>query len=95
MSYYVMFLLTQIDVVRILIENAATVNAQSEHGFTPLYMAAQEAHEDVVCLLLESGADPSLEMDDGFTPLDVAMQQGYDNVTSLLVQHEQQQLIPV
>ena len=80
---------------RILIENGATVNAQSEHGFTPLYMAAQENHEDIVCLLLQSGADPTLEMDDGFIPLDVAMQQGYDNVTSQLIQPEIRELIPV
>ena len=78
-----------------MIENGATVNAQSHNGFTPLYMAAQEDHESIVNLLLESGADPALEMDNGFTPLDVAMQQGHNNVASILVRHEQRENIPV
>ncbi len=69
--------------VLILIENGAQVNVQSQNGFTPLYMAAQENHDGVVRLLLSSGANQSLATEDGFTPLAVALQQGHDKVDNL------------
>ena len=43
--------------MRILIEHKASVNVQSQNGFTPLYMAAQEDHDGVVRQLLASGAN--------------------------------------
>lgn len=67
-------------VVQTLIEQGATVNVQSENGFTPLYMAAQENHDDVVKLLISNGANQTLATEDGFTPLAVALQQGHDRV---------------
>lgn len=36
------------------------VNIQSQNGFTPLYMAAQENHDGVVKFLLANGANQSL-----------------------------------
>lgn len=48
------------DIVNILIQYGAAVNIQSQNGFTPLYMAAQENHDQVVKLLLSSGANQSL-----------------------------------
>lgn len=36
------------------------VNIQSQNGFTPLYMAAQENHDGVVKFLLVNGANQSL-----------------------------------
>jgi len=50
----------QIDIVRTLVENGADVNVQSQNGFTPLYMAAQENHDAVVTFLLQNGANQSL-----------------------------------
>lgn len=50
----------QEDVVRLLISFRASVNVQSQNGFTPLYMAAQENHDDVVKYLLANGANQSL-----------------------------------
>ena len=76
-------------------ENGACIDAQSQYGFTPIYMAAQEGKEEVVKFLLEAGADDSLPNDEGFCPLDVAMQQGHDDVVSLIVQHEQPDFDPV
>lgn len=63
----------QEEVVRILIANGASVNVQSVHGFSALYMAAQENHDTVVRLLLANGANQSLATSDGFTPLAVAL----------------------
>ena len=50
----------QEEVVRLLVEHGASVNVQSQNGFTPLYMAAQENHDNVVKFLLANGANQSL-----------------------------------
>lgn len=71
----------QNEVVKILVEQGGAVNVQSQHGFTPLYMAAQENHDGVVRFLLASGANQSLATEDGFTPLAVALQQGHDKAS--------------
>ena len=36
------------------------MNVQSQNGFTPLYMAAQENHDGVVKFLLSKGANQTL-----------------------------------
>ena len=64
-----------------MVEHDSSVNVQSQNGFTPLYMAAQENHDEVVRFLLASGANQSLATEDGFTPLAVALQQGHDKVS--------------
>jgi len=46
--------------VKILVHHNASVNVQSQNGFTPLYMAAQENHDNVVKFLLANGANQSL-----------------------------------
>lgn len=43
-----------------LVQRNASVNAQSQNGFTPLYMAAQENHDSVVKYLLSKGANQTL-----------------------------------
>ena len=50
----------QVDIVRALLDNGASVNMQSHNGFTPLYMAAQENHHNCVRLLLEHGASQTI-----------------------------------
>lgn len=46
--------------MKVLIQLGANVNIQSQNGFTPLYMAAQENHDAVVSFLLANGANQSL-----------------------------------
>jgi len=46
--------------VKVLIEKGAKVNVQSQNGFTPLYMAAQENHDAVVRYLLHKEAVQTL-----------------------------------
>ncbi|KAE9385780.1 ankyrin, partial [Gymnopus androsaceus JB14] len=46
-----------LDVVSVLIEEGANVNAQSEDGSTALRQASQEGHLEIVKLLLNHGAE--------------------------------------
>lgn len=59
-NYLLFFSAGQEEVVRLLVDHGASVNVQSQNGFTPLYMAAQENHDNVVKFLLASGANQSL-----------------------------------
>lgn len=52
--------------VKILVERGAQVNVQSQNGFTPLYMAAQENHDGVVKFLLNKGANQTLSTEVNF-----------------------------
>ena len=59
-ALHIAVLANKMEVVKFLIENGARVNVQSELGFTPLYMAAQEHFVDMVDYLIAQGADPNI-----------------------------------
>ncbi|WP_035375423.1 ankyrin repeat domain-containing protein [Pseudoduganella violaceinigra] len=46
-----------LDIMKLLLERGAHVDAESPTGATPLMLAAQEGQEDAVSLLLDRGAD--------------------------------------
>ncbi len=50
-----------LDVLRLLLEHHAYIDAASPNGSTPLMMAAQYGSDDAVRLLLDEGADPMLK----------------------------------
>jgi ankyrin repeat protein len=54
-----------LDIVRLLLEQHAYIDAASPTGVTPLMLAAREGQEDAVKLLLREGADAGLR-DTGF-----------------------------
>lgn len=58
-----------LDVVRILLERGAHVDAQDRRGYTPLMAAAQSGHIAIVRVLLERGADPNSATRSGETAL--------------------------
>ena len=45
------------EVVKVLLENSADVNAVNSPKMTALHLAAREGHVDVTKVLLENGAD--------------------------------------
>lgn len=49
-----------LDIIKLLLEESAYIDAASPNGSTPLMMAAQYSSESVVKLLLQEGADLSL-----------------------------------
>lgn len=54
-----------LDIMRVLLEHHAYIDAESPTKVTPLMLAAREGQEDAVKLLLQEGADASLR-DAGF-----------------------------
>ena len=62
-----------LDVMRLLLDNAAYIDAESPNGSTPLMMAAMYGNAAAVKLLLDAGADPLLKNSLGLTAVDFAL----------------------
>jgi uncharacterized protein len=65
-----------IDVMNLLLENHAYIDASSPNGSTPLMMAALYGSPSAVKLLLEAGADPMLTNALGLNAIDFAQRHG-------------------
>lgn len=65
-----------LDMVRLLLEHHAYIDADSPNKTTPLMMAARYGRDPVVQLLLEEGADPLLRNEQGLSAIDFARQAG-------------------
>jgi ankyrin repeat protein len=61
-----------LEVMRLLLEENAYIDAASPNNTTPLMMAAHYGTPGAVKLLLEAGADPTLRNDLGLTAIDFA-----------------------
>jgi uncharacterized protein len=62
-----------VEMVRLLLENSAYIDASSPTGETPLMMAVLYGTPQTVKLLLEEGADPTVTNNNGNTALDFAL----------------------
>lgn len=62
----------QIEIVKLLLENYAFIDAQSPNGTTPLMMAAGYGSEEAARLLLDEGADTAMRNQQGMTAADFA-----------------------
>lgn len=61
-----------LEIVKLLLEESAYIDAASPNGTTPLMLAAQYSSEAVVKLLLQEGADVTLRNQRGLTAVDFA-----------------------
>lgn len=61
------------DLIRLLVDKSAYLDAASPAGATPLMMAARFNHRESAKLLLELGADPTLKNQVGMTAKDYAV----------------------
>ena len=61
-----------LEIMSVLLEESAYIDAASPNGTTPLMMAAQYGTPAAVQLLLEAGADPMLKNQQGLRALDFA-----------------------
>lgn len=75
-----------IDIVKLLLENTAAVNSQSQAGNTALIYACCGGYEDVVEVLLNHGADIEAHNENGHTPLMEAASGGHVNVAKMLLE---------
>lgn len=73
-------------VVQLLLDRGAAVDAESPNGTTPLMMAAQYGSEDSLRLLLKHGADPKRRNQLGLTATDFARSAGRDSLAAQLGQ---------
>lgn len=76
-----------VDIVKLLINHNADVNAQSSSGNTPLMYACAGGHEDVVLVLLGAGANVEDHNENGHTPLMEAASAGHVGVAKILLDH--------
>ncbi|XP_022247672.1 ankyrin repeat domain-containing protein 17-like isoform X2 [Limulus polyphemus] len=76
-----------VDIVKLLLDHSADVNAQTNQGNTPLMYACAGGHEEVVRVLLESGANVEDHNENGHTPLMEAASAGHVGVAKILVEH--------
>ena len=61
---------SHLEIISILFENNAYIDAESPNGTTPLMMAAMYGTSEAVNLLLQEGADPQLKNQQGLTALE-------------------------
>jgi len=72
----------KLNMIEILVQNGANINATDKHQRTPLHRAAQFGHVSAVKLLLKLGADKNAKDENGRTPTDRG--QNHSDVTKVL-----------
>jgi ankyrin repeat protein len=74
----------QVEVIKLLLENYAYIDAESPNGSTPLMMASMYGSPQAVKLLLDEGADPLLKNQIGLTALQFAQRGNRPDSVELL-----------
>lgn len=74
-----------LEVLHLLLDRGADVNACNKWRETPLLIAANNGHVEAVKALLDAGADPSLCSEAGWSALTFAAHKGYDEIVGLLL----------
>lgn len=72
------------DIMNLLLEENAYIDAASPNGTTPLMMAAHYSDASAVKLLLEAGADPTLKNHQGLTAMDFAYRGGHQDAVEMI-----------
>jgi ankyrin repeat protein len=73
-----------LEMMELLLEHHAFIDAESPNGTTPLMMAAQYGSVQAVKLLLEAGADTDMKNKLGLTAIDFANRSGRAEVAGLI-----------
>ena len=73
-----------LNIIRLLVEHNANINALSDSGSTALHDAAAYMSEEIIEYLIKSGADPAIENLDGKTPLHIAKMPQYARTKPIL-----------
>jgi ankyrin repeat protein len=79
------------EIVELLIDAGADVNAKDKWGFTPLHEAAVNGQKEVAELLIAKGADVNVKIvsgpNQGSTPLDAANGTNHPKTAALIRKH--------
>ncbi|XP_033643957.1 ankyrin repeat domain-containing protein 17-like isoform X1 [Asterias rubens] len=75
-----------VDIVKLLIDYGADVNAQSSAGNTPLMYACSGGHEEAVKVLLDTAANIEDHNENGHTPLMEAASSGHVGIAKVLLE---------
>jgi ankyrin repeat protein len=73
-----------VQVIQLLLDHFAYIDADSPNGSTPLMMAAMYGSDEAVKVLLDAGADASLKNTMGLTALDFAQRSGHEDSVALI-----------
>ena len=73
------------EVVQMLLDKGANIDATNIHGKTPLHNAAQSAKPAIVGVLLNHGANVDAANKRGVTPLHLAVKNNSKEITTLLL----------
>jgi ankyrin repeat protein len=78
------------EIVRILLEAGANVDAIDSFGNTPLWRAVMTASSNLAAIraLIKHGADPYKNNNHGVASIDIARQSGRDDIAALLESEE-------
>jgi ankyrin repeat protein len=75
-----------LEIIQLLLDNYAYIDAESPNGSTPLMMAAHYGTPAAVKLLLDAGADPRLRNQLGLTAIDFAHKGGSTDSADLIAE---------
>ncbi|MBK7003579.1 MAG: ankyrin repeat domain-containing protein [Rhodoferax sp.] len=73
-----------VEIVQLLLDNDAYIDAESPNGTTPLMMAARYGNPETVSALLQADADPSLANALGQSALDFARRADHEKSVELI-----------
>lgn len=73
-----------LEIIKLLLEENAYIDAESPNGSTPLMMAAMYGTADAAKLLMEEGADPLIKNEKGLTAIDFAQLAKRDDVAQAI-----------
>ena len=77
----------QIDIVLLLLERGAEINARCKRGTTPLHVAVDFNNVEIINILAKNGANIDAKSKSWQTPLLLAVNKGQTNVAKLLIEH--------
>ena len=74
------------EVIKLLLQNGANVNAMGNQGWTALHVASANGHLTATHVLLDHHADTNVQDDHGKTPLHCALKNGHLRIALSLVE---------
>jgi ankyrin repeat protein len=77
-----------IDIVKLLLERGADIEAKGTHDRTALGWAAQAGKPDIAALLMEKGAAAGVMDENGFTPLMLAHAGDFHGIAEMIAEYQ-------